>query len=477
MAIQTAPQDAMPADDREGKTLSRKFYMAAWRWHFYAGLYVIPFMLMLAITGLMMMYFNVIETRFGDRILAKSGTHQPLVTQADTAANALPEGTVSQYIAPLEDNLASMFLVNSGGKQHVVTLDPVTTEIRDTIIKDESWFYWASDVHGELLIGDLGDRLIEIAAGLGIILIVTGFYMWWPWGGKGLASVLWPDFRATRRTFWKELHVTSGFYISVFLFFFLISGLAWAGIWGGQFVQAWSTFPAEKWDNVPLSDDIHADMNHGVLHDAPWGLEQTPMPASGSTAGALGLADGTPVNLDTVTAFARTIGFNGQFRVNLPRGETGVYTISADTMSGDSVAPTGDRTIHIDQYSGKVLADVGYADYSVAAKSMAVGIALHQGDLGWWNVIANTLFCLTVIFLCISGIVMWWLRRPSSSHINAMRLSPPPMPRNLPLWKGAVFMMLALSLAFPLTGITLVTVLAIDVLIVSNVPVLKRAFG
>ena len=38
-------------------------------------------------------------------------------------------------------------------------------------------------------------------------------------------------------------------------------------------------------------------------------------------------------------------------------------------------------------------------------------------------------------------------------------------------------MMLALSLAFPLTGITLVTVLAIDVLVVSNVPVLKRAFG
>jgi len=477
MAIQTAPQDAMPANNHENKTLSRKFYNAAWRWHFYAGLYVVPFLLMLAITGLLMMYFNVIETRFGDRILASDGTRQSLEIQAEAAGAALPDATVSQYIAPIENDLATMFLVNSGGKQHVVTVDPVSTDILETIIKDDSWFYWASIVHGELLIGDLGDRLIEIAAGLAIILIVTGLYMWWPRGDKGLASVLWPNFKATRRTFWKELHVTSGFYISVILFFFLITGLSWAGVWGGQFVQAWSTFPAEKWDNVPLSDDIHADMNHGALHDAPWGLEQTPMPASGSDAGTLGLADGTPVNLDTITAFAHSIGFAGQFRVNLPRGENGVYTISADTMSGDSVMPTGDRTIHIDQYSGKVLAEVGFADYSLGAKSMAVGTALHQGDLGWWNVIANTLFCLTVIFLCISGIVMWWLRRPANRDINGMHLSPPPMPRNLPLWKGAVFVMLALSLAFPLTGITLVTVLAIDVLIVSNVPVLKRALG
>ena len=471
-------QNASPArettTDPESRNLSRKFYTAAWRWHFYAGLYVVPFLLMLAVTGLLMMYFNVIETRFGDRILASEGTRQSLEIQAEAARASLPDATVSQYIAPIEDDLATMFLVDSSGKQHVVTLDPVTTDIRKIIVTDDSWFYWASDIHGELLIGDLGDRLIEIAAGLAIVLIVTGLYMWWPRDGKGLRSVLWPDFRATRRTFWKELHVTSGFYISVILFFFLITGLSWAGIWGGQFVQAWSTFPAEKWDNVPLSDDIHADMNHGALHDAPWGLEQTPMPASGSDAGALGLADGTPVNLDTVTAFAHSIGFNGQFRVNLPRGENGVYTISADTMSGDSVMPTGDRTIHVDQYSGKVLAEVGFADYSLGAKSMAVGTALHQGDLGWWNVIANTLFCLTVIFLCISGIVMWWLRRPSNSPVS---LSPPPMPKNLPLWKGAVFVMLALSLAFPLTGITLVTVLAIDVLIVSNVPVLKRAFG
>ena len=41
------------------------------------------------------------------------------------------------------------------------------------------------------------------------------------------------------------------------------------------------------------------------------------------------------------------------------------------------------------------------------------GIALHEGQLGWWNVALNALFCLMVIFACVSGVVMWWMRRPA----------------------------------------------------------------
>lgn len=35
-----------------------KFYFIAWRGHFYAGLYVIPFLIVLAITGLTMLWFS-----------------------------------------------------------------------------------------------------------------------------------------------------------------------------------------------------------------------------------------------------------------------------------------------------------------------------------------------------------------------------------------------------------------------------------
>lgn len=102
---------------------------------------------------------------------------------------------------------------------------------------------------------------------------------------------------------------------------FRIFGVAWAGIWGGKIVQAWSQFSAETWDKVPLSDATHASMNHDH-REVPRVLEQTPMPASGSAAGATGVAGGI-VNIDTVDALARQIGFDARYQVNLPEGAAG----------------------------------------------------------------------------------------------------------------------------------------------------------
>lgn len=210
-------------------------------------------------------------------------------------------------------------------------------------------------------------------------------------------------------------------------------------------------------------------MNHGPK-EVPWTLEQTPMPASGSQAGTTVVAKGTPITIDTMDKLAREIGFDARYQMNVPSGETGVYTFSRDSMSTDSTDPTSDRTVHVDQYTGKVLADVRFEDYSLASQAMAVGIALHMGTLGLWSVLANTVVCLSVLFLCVSGIVLWWKRRPS----GAMRLVAPALPKNMPLWKGAALVGLAMSMAFPMAGVTLVVVMAIDQIILPRVASLRR---
>ncbi|MCC5781083.1 PepSY domain-containing protein [Nitratireductor sp. B36] len=461
----------LPTHEATGKTLRRKLYLAAWRWHFYAGLYVAPFLAMLAITGLIMLWVSAIDGRDGEKIgVTPQGAQTSILAQASAAQTALHEGHVVEYIAPTAADRAAVFRVDSGGEAMMVAVDPYTAEVLDIWNRQAGWYDFASDIHGTLLIGDLGDRLIEIAAGFGIVLIVTGLYLWWPRDGQGPGKALRPDFGARGRSFWKSLHKTVGLYTALILFVFLISGLSWAGVWGEKFVQAWSTFPAEKWDNVPLSDKTHASLNHGATKDVPWALEQTPLPASGSDAGRAGLPASGPFNLDEIVAFGRSLGYEGRFRVATPRGDTGVWTLAQDSMSNDSTDPASDRTVHIDQYTGNILADVGFADYSPAGKAMAVGIAFHEGDMGLWNLALNTVFCLSVIFLSISGLVMWWMRRPS----RALRLAAPPLPANLPLWKGAVVVMLLVSLLFPLVGITLLALLALDVLVIQRVKLLAR---
>jgi uncharacterized iron-regulated membrane protein len=464
----------LPSADAGNKSLAKRFYFAAWRWHFYAGLYVVPFLVMLAVTGLIILWSAALYGRDGEAVaVAVGATPLAVSQQAAAAAAAVSGGTVSQYIAPSSPDRAAAFRVDAGDAATTVIVDPYTGAVLDSFPRQAGWYDFATDIHGTLLLGDFGDRLIEIAASLGIVLIVTGLYLWWPRDGRGVLRALIPDFSARRRPLWKSLHSTVGAWISLVLVAFLLSGLSWAGIWGERYVQAWSTFPAEKWDSVPLSDVTHASMNHGSAKEVPWALEQTPMPASGSQAGAPGTREGAPVTIDTVLEFARANGFDGRLQVAWPAGESGVWTLSRDSMSNDSPDPTSDRTVHIDRYTGRVLADVGYADYSAAGKAMAVGVALHEGDLGLWNLVFNTVFCLSVIFISVSGVAMWWLRRPA----GALRLAAPPVPGDLPLWKAAVVVMLAVSFAFPLAGLTLLVVLALDLLLFSRVPAIRNTLN
>ena len=449
--------------------LSSGFHAVAWRWHFYAGLYVVPFLLMLAITGAVMVFFTGFQTRLGSVVhVTPQAATQPVSAQAQAAMELRSQGALLEYVAPRAADEASWFVIARDGLTEAVAVDPYTARVLHLVDKDNTVFAWAQRIHGTLLIGDVGDRLIEIAAGFGVMMIVTGLYLWWPRSGTRWGQVLVPDLRLKGRLWWRSLHGSVGFWLSAVLLVFLLTGLSWAGIWGGKIVQPWGSFPAQKWNDVPRSDATHASLNPKGQHEVPWGLEQTPLPVSGSGQGALGVPAAQPVNLDTVAALAKQLGFEGQHHIQLPQTESGVFTISADTMSGDLRNPTRDRTVHVDRYSGRVIAEAAFADYPLMAKSMAVGIALHQGDLGWWNAALNLLFCAGVALLCLSGMVMWWKRRPAGS---GWRMVAPPAPRNLPLWKGGAVVMCAVALAFPLSGAVLLVVLLLDWLVVSRLPV------
>ena len=429
---------------------------------------------MLAVTGLVMMYIAVFNGRDGENIFVHpSGETLTLLQQQDIALNQFPDGTLVEFIGPKAMDRASVFRIQEGDTHHMLAVDPYRGVVIDTWNRRDGWYDLMSDIHGTLLIGDTGDRFIEIASSFAMVLIITGLYLWWPRGNKSLRDKCKPALANKGRAWWKSLHEIVGLYSAALLVIFLLTGLAWAGIWGGKFVQPWSSYPAEKWKQVPLSDKTHASMNHGAMKDVPWALEQTPMPASGSQAGAEGLAPGTELNVASIAQFGVNLGFSGRSRIHYPKGDTGVWTISQDSMSNDAENPMQDRTVHIDQYTGKILADIRYNDYSLMAKSLSIGVAFHEGDMGLWNLVLNTVFCLGIIFLCVSGIVMWWLRRPS----NTLNLAAPPVPKNLPLWKGAVALMLFVSLAFPLVGITLLVILAIDVLIIQNSRMLSRVLS
>ena len=147
--------------------LSGRFYAAVWRWHFYAGLYVIPFLVMLAITGLIMLWVSVIDGREGEKgfRVVPQASEVPVSAQADAARAAAPEGVVKHYLSPLGPDRVALFRVDRGEDAIMVAVDPYTGQVLDQWSRRAGWYDFATDIHGTLLIGDVGDRLIEIAAG------------------------------------------------------------------------------------------------------------------------------------------------------------------------------------------------------------------------------------------------------------------------------------------------------------------------
>ncbi len=321
---------------------AKSIYFMTWRWHFYAGLFVIPFMIMLSITGLVMLFDDEIELARYETMLKVVPQEQtvPVSVQLESVQKAYPHFSVTQFAPAKTEHLANRFSIKSeDGRSLIVAVNPYTAELQGTINRADSIYELMNDIHGTLLIGKLGDFLIEISASLGILLLVSGLYLWLPRDNTSRAGFLKVRVTQGTRILLRDLHANIGGGLSLVLLFFLISGLSWTGIWGAKLVQAWNTFPTYyTWGEKPESTLIHKDLNHGSAEEVPWNLELAAVPESKvkpvhdhskMDAEASYSAGHDAVSIDDIILKAQEMGFTG-YKVFLPGSETGVYTVAAN---------------------------------------------------------------------------------------------------------------------------------------------------
>ncbi|MEH6367863.1 MAG: PepSY domain-containing protein [Pseudomonas marincola] len=447
------------------KTSTPSFYNLAWRWHFYAGLFVIPFLIMLSLTGIIYLFKPQLDDlMYADLMqVPQAGTMVSADQQMATVQQAYPQAQISKYMPPVAADRSAMFELANGEQTLNVFVDPYSNTVLGTQDAHDNLQAIARKIHGELMIGTLGDRLVELAAGWGILLVISGLYLWWP-RGANKAAVLWPRMANSGRAFWRDVHSVLGFWGSIFLLFMLLTGMTWTGFWGAKFAGTWNHFPPAMWEEVPTSDVEARTLNNGAVQTVAWAVENTPMPESDPHAAHNGHAQAPATNaspkvslqavVETATAHKVTPGYS----VTLPKGEKGVYTVAV--FADD---PRNDATLHIDQYSGKVLADIRWADYGLVARTVESGVMLHEGKMfGLANQLLMLAVCLMILLSAISGLVIWWMRRPQG------RLGVPPLRHDLPRWKTGLVIMGLVGIAFPLVGGSLLLIALIDWLILSR---------
>ena len=227
--------NAMPARTSTGddRASSARWYNAVWRWHFYAGLFCIPFVIWLALTGTIYLWRPQLEAwldRPYDRLPVAGQTFSP-DAQVDAAIRTIPGSSLHKYILP-DAGEAVQVIVTASGVDQRVYVDPHSLAVLNVIGEDDRPLNVVSRLHGELLAGVWGSYLVEIAACWAIVMLLTGLYLWWPRGRKGLAGVLYPRLRGGRRLFWRDIHATAGIWVSVFALGLILTGLPWANAWG-----------------------------------------------------------------------------------------------------------------------------------------------------------------------------------------------------------------------------------------------------
>ncbi|MEI7861803.1 MAG: PepSY domain-containing protein, partial [Planctomycetota bacterium] len=166
-------------------------YRAVWRWHFYAGLFCIPFVLVLSLSGAVYLFKAELEAwseRAYDQ-LETTGAVAPVGAQIGAALEAFRGARLEGYELPQAEQAAARVIVRQGGEAVRVYVHPRSLAVLGSVAEAGRLMKTVFRLHGELLLGKRGSMLVELAASWTIVLILTGLVLWWPRHSRGAGGV------------------------------------------------------------------------------------------------------------------------------------------------------------------------------------------------------------------------------------------------------------------------------------------------
>jgi uncharacterized iron-regulated membrane protein len=441
-----------------------------WRWHFYAGIFCIPFVVVLAISGAIYLFKAEIEgwaERSYDR-LEQGGDAALASAQISAALAAVPGSTFESYELPAAPEAAARVLVRSEAGSRRVYVDPTSLEILGSVSERDRFMRQIFRLHGELLMGNRGSNLVELAACWTIVMVLTGLVLWWPRQGRGLAGVVWPRLHGGRRLLWRDMHAVTGVWISLVTLALLFSGLPWAKFWGDYLKSArrftGTAVARQEWSNDGGRSEAAgaAGAARGGEHAGHAGHG-----GGGRRSAPVELTTADLAAIDIVAATVKPLGLDAPVVLAPAPGGKGRWTAKSTTANRPRRVD-----LVVDGGSGEIVRREDFSTKHPIDKLVAVGIAFHEGRLfGWPNQLLLLITAAGLVLVCVSAVWLW-LRRRDPGKLGA----PPPgisPRRSVPL----VATVVALGVLLPLFGLSLLAVLLLERFVLRRVPPVKTWLG
>ncbi len=419
-------------------------YRIVWRWHFYAGIFCIPLVIALALSGAIYLFKPQIDAwvdlPYQDLLITdnRSNANQ----QIDVALKTVPGSEFLAYqLADKEDQAVIVHLLHNG-ERTLVYLNPYTLDVLKTVVYEDQFIRLVRSFHGELLVGNIGSIVVELAACWAIVLVISGLYLWWPRASLGAAGVLYPRLQRGTRVFWRDLHAVTGIWISAMVLFLLVSGLPWALVWGGAFkeIRQWSAPSVQQdWSSGRAEERLNAFKN---------------------------VAAQTDLN-EAVLTRAVSLNFASPVLLSVSPGDSAVWVVKSRHPNRPLRA---EAWLHGE--SGEVIRIKSFNERPVIDRIIGIGIAAHEGQLfGWANQFLGVITALGLVVVGVSGFILWWRRKPV-----CILGAPPPLP-DARLSKTVMIITLILAAVLPLLAASILIILLMEWWIFRRFECVRRWLG
>lgn len=476
-----------------------------WRLHFWVGLFAAPVLVVLACSGLVILYSQPLDALLNRHLLVVEQGPQtvPLDAQVATATQHAGAGSTLEAVTPPDSPTASTRVDFSAADAKgypqaeanviQVFVDPYTGAYLGQRDQLSGLVGWANQLHrmfgndgphiqlpslGHLInpsaypestipVG-IGNLWMELTATWILVLLGSGIYLWWPRAIEAAKPLLRVRWRAGGRLRWRDVHALTGVVVAVILICYILSGMTWTRYWG----ENWRAVTA----TVTPSSEIDAPSTPAKLGDydrlgrrIAWAATDDPIYASQPAAGAGRLSYN---DIDQIAKDEHMVpGYSIFPPTDTTQDGTTVYG-SYTVVNRWPQRVSEQRTLYLNQFTGATITNATAAQDGALSRLTSFGIAMHMGNqMGWLTRISATVACLGVLLSAATGLLMWWKRRPtgrSGLPGPASETTRANTPKKAMI--AVTVIAVVLGILFPVFGISLLVVLVAEAIISARRP-------
>lgn len=474
-----------------------------WRLHFWVGLFAAPVLVVLALSGLVILYSQPLDSWLDHDLLvvAQGPETIPLDDQVAVAKQHVgADYSLDAVTPPAEPGRSTRvdFLPPDApeypeGESNVtqVFVDPYTGEYLGQRGELSGLVGLANQLHrmfgndgphvqlpslGHLIAPSaypdatipvgVGNLWMELTAVWIVVLLASGVFLWWPRAIEATKPLLKVRWGKGGRIRWRDVHALTGVVIAVILISYILSGLTWSRYWG----ENWRAFSA----TVAPSAQVDAPSTPATMGDydrlgrrIAWAAKDDPVYASqphGPVPAQLSFAD-----IDRIAKDEHMVPGYAIIPPSDAVGEDGKPVFGSYTVVNAWPQRLSEqRTLYLNQFTGETITNATAAQDGALSRLTSFGIAMHMGNqLGVLTRISATVAALGVLTSVLTAFLMWSKRRPRGgtglpSPASAATRAQTPRKAVVAITVFAV----ALSVLYPIFGLSVIVVLAVEGLLV-----------